>query len=101
MNNEELLEELESLVDAMSQSLAVISGSIAEAYPADVVLKSMLAAKGAIEDRHGENAWRDRLLRDMLRIVALKARPAAAGDAELQGLISSVLESPVGRSQKH
>lgn len=101
MTNEELLRELESLVEAMEQTLAIISGTVAELRGPDLVLKHMLAAKGATESYHGPNQWRDRLVRDTLRIVALKARPLAADDPELQSLIASVLQAPVANSQKN
>lgn len=101
MNMEELLEELESLVDAMGQTMAIMAGTLAEVRGPDHVLRQILGAKGAAETYHGPNQWRDRLLRDMVRIVALKARSAAVNDPELQTLIASVLESPVGRWQKN
>lgn len=101
MTNEELLGELESLVEAMEQTLAIISGTIAELRGPPRVLRYMLAQKGAVEQYHGPNEWRDRLMRDMVRIVALKARPFAANDPELQSLIGSVLQAPVANSQKN
>lgn len=101
MTNEELLHELESLVEAMEQSLTIISGTIAETHGAPKTLRHMLAAKGAIEGEFGPNEWRDRLIRGMVRIVAIKARPAAQADPELQTLIASALEAPVANSQKN
>lgn len=101
MNNEQILEELESLVEAIGQSMAILSGTMAEERGPGTVLRQMLAAKGATEYYYGPNQWRDRLVRDMLRIVATKARPESVDDPALQDLISSVLEAPVGRHQKN
>lgn len=101
METEDLLRELESLVEAMEQTLTMITGTIAETTDPKRTLQHLLAAKGAAENTHGTNPWRDRLLRDSIRIVALKARPQAANDPALQTLIASVLEAPVGRDQKH
>lgn len=101
MDNNELLEELESLVDAIGQCFALMSGTLSRLHGADAVLRQVLDAKGALEQYHGANAWRDRLIRDMVRIVAIQARQAAPADPELQTLIASVLEAPVGRFQKN
>lgn len=101
MEMNELLKELESLVDAIAQTMAIMSGTLAEVHGQDPVLRQILAAKGATEIYYGPNEWRDRLIREMVRIVAMKARPGAAADPELQNLIASVLGSPVGRFLKH
>lgn len=101
MEMEELLHELEDLVDAIGQTMAIMSGTLAEAHGPDLVLRHILASKGVLESYHGPNEWRDRLIRDMVRIVAIKARPAGKADPTLQPLIASVLEGPVGRFQKN
>lgn len=101
MTNEEILKELESLVTAMEESLAIISGSVAAISEAPLLLKNLLSAKHAIEQQHGENEWRDRLMRSSLRIVALKSRPAAESDPALKSLITSVLEGQHKKSDMH
>lgn len=101
MKIEALLHELEDLVTGISQCLTMLASTQAELHGAKPVLQNLLAAKGAYEQTEGPNEWRDRLVRDMVRIVALRARPAAQDDADLQSLIASVLEAPVGSFQKN
>lgn len=91
MDNEQLLKELELLVQAMEESLAIIAGTISETTDPRRTLMNFVSAKEAIEAHHGVNEWRDRLLRSALKICALKARSQAANDPILQNLISSVL----------
>ncbi len=91
MTQEELLQELESLVSAMEESLSIITGAISEISGPKRVLMNLVAASQVMRQTHGLNEWRDRLMRSPLRIAALKARPLAANDPELQTLISSVL----------
>lgn len=91
LSNEELLQELEQLVAAMEDSLAIIAGTISETTDPRLTLMNLCAAKEAIEANHGQNDWRDRLLRSALKISALKARSQSSTDPSLQSLISSVL----------
>ena len=91
MDNEQLLKELESLVSAMEESLAIITGTICETSDPAPVLMNLSAAEEAMKTNSGPNEWRDRLLRSSLKIAALKARSAGSNDPALQALISSVL----------
>ncbi len=101
MTNEELLIELETLVSAMEDSLAVIAGTIAEVAGPAATLGHLVAGRHGMEVSHGPNEWRDRLLRSAARIVALKARPHAANDPALQDLIARVLQGPHKKSGMH
>jgi hypothetical protein len=78
-----------------------MSGALAEVRGPDHVLRQMLAAKQGMQTQYGPNEWRDRLTREMLQIVALKAHRFATSDATLQSLIASVFQSSAGRSMKH
>lgn len=93
MNEQQILAELESAIEAMEQSLIIVTGLIADQTNAGQTLRSLLEAEQAVKLQFGENAWRDRLLRRATQMTALKARKAAAGDATLQTLIASVLVS--------
>ena len=91
MDDKEILKELESLVCAMEQSLAIITGTISETNDPRQTLRNLIASSDAAKTHHGPNEWRDRLMRSSLKIAALKARTVAANDPALQTLIASVL----------
>lgn len=101
VTNEELLQELEALVVAMEDSLAVIAGTICETSDPRRTLMNLCAGRDAIRANHGANEWRDRLLRSALKISALKARSKAAGDPTLQSLIASVLGEKTASESTH
>lgn len=103
MNEREILEELESAIEAMEQSLIIVTGLIAEQTNAGQTLRSLLEAEQAMKRQFGENAWRDRFLRRATQMTALKARRAASGDATLQSLIASVLDplDPDGKDKRN
>lgn len=91
MNDKEILKELESLVCAMEESLAIITGTISETSDPRLLLMNLCAGHDAAKTNYGTNDWRDRLMRSSLKIAALKARTVAANDPALQTLIASVL----------
>lgn len=98
MTNEELLGELESLVEGVEQALAITIGTVAETGDPVAVLRNVLAGEQAMSNQFGANGWRDRLVRKMQIVAALKARPRAQSDASLQALIATLLtptEDPV------
>ena len=101
MNNEELLKELESLVQAMEESLAIIAGTISETSDPVKTFQNILAGEEAQQNIHGSNEWRDRLLRSARKISALKARPLCSNDPALQALISSVLSGEKETDSTH
>ncbi len=100
MNNEEILRELESLVCAMEESLAIIAGTISETGDPIKTLHSLLAGEEAAVKQFGQNAWRDRLMRSARKIAALKARHDS-NDPALRTLISSVLSGRKDSDQTH
>lgn len=91
MNQDELLREMESLVEGIEQSFAVLVGVVSETSDAAKVLRLLLAAEEAVSGEFGPNGWRDRVVRKMQIMAAVKARPAAQSDASLQTLISTLL----------
>lgn len=101
MSNEELLREMESLVEAIEQALMVTVGAIAETTDPVAVLRNVLAGEQAMSNEFGPNGWRDRLLRKMQLVAALKARPLASSDAGLQALIATLLTPQQDPDQTH
>jgi hypothetical protein len=91
MENEEILKELESLVEATEQSFAIIVGTLAQLNDPGLVLKNFLASENAARQLFGPNEWRDRFVRRMEQIAALKAKTANPSDAETRNLIATVL----------
>lgn len=99
MEQEQLLHELEQLVEAIEDSLAVIAGTISETSDPAMTLANLVAGSKSVQALHGDNAWRERLLRSALKLTALKARSkidaqVAAGhsdDLPLRVLIANVL----------
>ncbi|MFA6015879.1 MAG: hypothetical protein WC742_12515 [Gallionellaceae bacterium] len=100
MNNEELLKELESLVCAMEESLAIITGTISETSDPVKTFQNILAGEEALQKTHGPNEWRDRLMQSARKIAALKARNDL-NDPALQTLISNVLSGRVDSDKSH
>ncbi|HEY4698700.1 MAG TPA: hypothetical protein VIH29_11960 [Gallionella sp.] len=101
MNNEDILKELESLVCATEESLAIITGTISETSDPRRVLMNLCAGIEAAKTNNGQNDWRDRLMRSSLKIAALKARTAGSNDPVLQTLISNVLGDRKKTDQTH
>ena len=101
LTNDELRRELDQLVAAMEESLAVIAGTIAETGDPQQTLMHLCAAKQSIEHHHGPNAWRDRLLRSALKICALKVRSSNPDDPALQSLAATVLGGRQNSDQTH
>lgn len=101
LTKEESLHDLEQLVAAMEDSLAVIAGTIAESSDPRLILMHLCAGKEAFEKHHGQNDWRDRLLRSALKTCALKARSLSSDDPVLQSLIASVLGGRKTSDQTH
>lgn len=91
MNNEDILRELESLVCAVEESLAIITGTISETSDPRQLLMNLCASSAAAKMNYGPNEWRDRLMHSSLKIAALKARSLNLNDPTLQILISTVL----------
>jgi len=86
-----LLEDLELLVEAIEQSMTILTGSIATQGNAGELLRQLVAAEGAMQKLAGPNAWRDRLMAKMTASAAQKARAQGVSDPALQGLVASVL----------
>ena len=103
MTQDELLCEMESLVEGVEQSFAVLLGVVAETGDPATVLRQLLAAEGAASKEFGPNGWRDRIVRKMQLMAAVKAKPAARSDASLQTLISTLLQAQADpdRSERH
>lgn len=92
LTHEQLLHELESLVSALTDALAIMAGTIAEAtQQPGATLKHLYSGQEAARTMHGQNEWRDRLLYPALVLVAQKAAPLAASDPSLQTLITTLL----------
>lgn len=100
MTNEELLQEMESLVEAIEQSLAITIGAVAASGDPVTVLRHVLRAEQAMSSEFGPNAWRDRLVRKLQIVSALIARPHAT-DPSLQQLIATLLKPQTGPDQTH
>ncbi len=103
MNQDELLREMESLVEGVEQSFSVLIGVVAETSDPSSVLRHLLSAEGAVSKEFGPNGWRDRIVRKMQLMAALKAQPAAQSDASLQALISTLLKAQTDpdRGERH
>lgn len=101
MDVQELANELESLVEGMEQSLMILAGVVAETGDAPAVLKHLLAAEEACAGEFGPNGWRDRLVRKMQIVSAMKARPRASADPALQSLIATLLTPQTETDPKH
>jgi len=101
VNNEALLKELESLVKAMEESLAIIAGTISETSDPVKTFQNILAGEEAQQNIHGPNEWRDRLMRSARKISALKARSAGSTDPALQALITNVLSGKKETDSTH
>ena len=91
MTQDELLIEMESLVEAIEQAFAIVIGILGETGDAGAVLRQLLAAEEAAGRQYGPNGWRDRIVRKMQLIAALKARRLTEGDPSLRSLIDAVL----------
>lgn len=103
MTQDELLCEMESLVEGVEQSFAVLLGVVAETGDPATVLRQLLTAESAASQEFGPNGWRDRIVRKMQLMAAVKAKPAARSDASLQTLISTLLQAQADpdRSERH
>lgn len=109
METDALLHELEQLVMAMEDSLAIIAGTISETSDPAKTLANLVAGAKSVASHHGDNEWRDRLLRSALRLTALKARAqieasarhGAPEDPALRSLIASVLGGRSDEEQTH
>lgn len=91
MEQDELLQELESLVEAFEQTFGVIAGLVAEQTDIKKAFMYVHIAESALLNQHGPNAWRDRLMRKVIATCAIKARRVASGDPHLQALIERTL----------
>lgn len=100
MTNEELLKEIESLVCAMEESLAIIMGTISETNDPVKVFLNLLAAEDSFVKQNGQNDCRDRLLKSARKISALKAR-YDSNDPALQSLIANVLSGKKKSDSTH
>lgn len=101
MTNDDLLQEMESLVEAIEQSLAITIGVISETSDPAAVLRNLLAGEMAMSNEFGANGWRDRIVRKMQLVAALKARPAAESDPSLKSLIATLLKSQEAQGKTH
>lgn len=101
MTNEELLNELESLVEAMEQVVAITIGTVAETGDPVAVLKHVLSGEQVMSVQYGPNEWRDRLMLSARRMAALKARPHVRGDSALQSLIATLLSPEKEPGARH
>ena len=101
MDNSEVLVEMESLVEGIEQSLAVLIGTISETSDPVALLKNLIGAEEGVGRQYGPNAWRDRLVRKMQIMAALKARRAPGCDASLQTLIATLLQPQDDRGTPH
>ncbi len=101
MNNEQILKELEALVCAMEESLAIIIGTISETSDASQLLRNLIASSDAANTHYGPSEWRNRLMHSSLKIAALKARNSGSNDSALQTLIASVLGDRKKTDQTH
>ncbi|MDY0014528.1 MAG: hypothetical protein RBS40_16755 [Rhodocyclaceae bacterium] len=106
MDQEELMNELDALVDAMEQSLTILTGTLAEATGPALTLQRLLQGQKSMAQLHGPSGWRDRLLGSSLKLAAIMAmanlnRAVAQGepdDLAQRVLIDQVLQ---GRLDKH
>lgn len=96
MNEQKILEELESAIEAFEQSFAIITGLLAEQTDAKATFLHLVHAEAVASKEWGPNDWRDRLLRKAIAMSALKALPLAKGDPALQTLIAKVLTPRTG-----
>lgn len=99
MDQDELLHELEALVTAMEQSLAIITGTLAEAAGPGPTLQRLVQGQQSMERLHGANDWRDRLMGSSVKLAGIMAmsvlnRGVSQGepdDPDLRVLIDSAL----------
>lgn len=99
MEQKQMLQELERLVIAMEESLAIVTGTIAEAAGPAATLHRLLEGNKAFDTLLGPNDWRDRLLRSSKKLVAMKALTKLdmdvgqghSDDPLLRSLIATVL----------
>lgn len=101
MTADELAEELESLVEGIEQSLMILAGSAAESGDAVTLLKNLIAGEEAVAGEFGPNGWRDRLVRKIQIVFAMKARPHASDDPALQSLIATLLTAQTETDPRH
>lgn len=95
MEEQEILEELESAVEAMEQALIALTSAVAEQSIAGTMLRDLMQAETALGMQFGANGWRDRFLRKMAIRAAQVARRQSPDDPALQTLAASILrETP-------
>lgn len=92
MDQQQILEELESAIEAMEQALTALAGAIAEQGDAKKTLLYLHTAEAALGAEYGPNGWRDRFFRKMQVRTALTARRRVPDDASLQTLAASILQ---------
>ncbi len=101
MENTEIHLELESLVEAIEQTFTILIGTIAETTAPATLLTHLRLAEDTANNEFGPNEWRDRVVRKMQLVVALKARQDARTDASQQKLISILLTPQTDPGSKH
>lgn len=93
MSNEQVLEEMESLVKGIEQSFALMIGLIADRSDSALLLQDLLQGEQALSLLIGPNGWRDRIVRKMQIRAAQTVRRAGSGDEALQSLAAGLLKA--------